>query len=156
MIIFLGGWLGCWKIIRPLTVFGYDDAPVGHFELEFDNVYIPPQNLVGKLGSGFEIGQSRLGPGRLHHCMRAIGLAERAISETVHRIQSRFVFGRSMAQNERIQAEIAACRAKCFQARLVTLEAAAQCDAFGALSARSSLSLAKFGVSSCFSFLFFL
>ncbi|WP_265468646.1 acyl-CoA dehydrogenase family protein [Arenimonas daejeonensis] len=119
------------RVVRPLTVFGYDDAPHGHVEIEFDNVRVPVANRLRESGSGFEIAQARLGPGRIHHCMRLIGLAQRALEAMLERARSREAFGRPIGQHGMAQEAIALSRCEIEQARLLTLQAAAALDAFG-------------------------
>jgi acyl-CoA dehydrogenase len=119
------------RVVRPLTVFGYDDAPHGHVELEFTNVRVPVANRLRESGSGFEIAQARLGPGRIHHCMRLIGLAQRALEAMVERARTREAFGRPIGQHGMAQEAIALSRCEIEQARLLTLQAAAALDAHG-------------------------
>ena len=119
------------RVLRPLTVFGYDDAPHGHVEIEFNNVRVPVANRLRESGSGFEIAQARLGPGRIHHCMRLIGLAQRALDAMVERARTREAFGRPIGQHGMAQEAIALSRCEIEQARLLTLQAAAALDAHG-------------------------
>jgi acyl-CoA dehydrogenase len=119
------------RVVRPLTVFGYDDAPHGHVEIEFDHVRVPVGNRLRESGSGFEIAQARLGPGRIHHCMRLIGLAQRALEAMVERARSREAFGRPIGGHGMAQEAIALSRCEIEQARLLTLQAAAALDAHG-------------------------
>jgi acyl-CoA dehydrogenase len=124
------------QVLRPLHVFGFDDAPHGHAEVHFDHVRVPLDHLILGPGRGFEIAQARLGPGRIHHCMRLIGLAERALASMVDRAHARVVFGKAIAAHGMAQAAIAQSRVQITQARLLTLHAAARIDAAGAKAAK--------------------
>ncbi|XP_047069202.1 probable acyl-CoA dehydrogenase IBR3 [Lolium rigidum] len=131
------------QIKRPLLVFGFDDAPHGHAEIIFDNVRVPATNMLLGEGRGFEIAQGRLGPGRLHHCMRLIGAAERGMDMMVERALSRTAFGKRIAQHGSFQSDLAKCRIELEQTRLLVLEAADQLDRHGNKKARGILAMAK-------------
>lgn len=131
------------KILRALTTLGYDDAPIGHADVVFENVRVPAENILLGEGRGFEIAQGRLGPGRIHHCMRLIGCAQRALEYACRRAVSRSTFGRKLAEHQSVREDIAKSFSEIEQARLLTLKTATRMDEVGARAARDLIAASK-------------
>jgi len=131
------------RIVRLLPVFGFDDAPHGHAEIDFENVRVPQNHVLLGEGRGFEIAQARLGPGRIHHCMRNIGVAERVLERTCKRLLSRVAFGKAIAEQSIWLERVANCRIMIDQARLLVLDAADKMDRLGNKAARREIAMIK-------------
>jgi len=134
------------RVVRPLTTLGYDDAPLGHAEVHFENVRVPVENILLGEGRGFEIAQGRLGPGRIHHCMRLIGSAQRAVEYACRRAVSRETFGRKLSDHQSVLEDIARSFSEIEQARLLTLKTARKMDEVGAKDARDLIAASKITV----------
>ena len=130
-------------IVRPMQVFGYNDSPEGHAEITFENVRVPVENIIVGEGKGFEIAQGRLGPGRIHHCMRSIGIAQRALDLMCKRVNERIVFGRPMIKQQSVREDIAISACQIEQARLMTLKAAQKMDLEGNKAAKDIIAMIK-------------
>lgn len=133
-------------VVRPLTTLGYDDAPLGHAEVHFENVRVPKENILLGEGRGFEIAQGRLGPGRIHHCMRLIGCAQRAVEYACRRAVSRETFGKKLSEHQSVLEDIARSFAEIEQARLLTMKTAQRMDEVGAKDARDLIAASKITV----------
>jgi acyl-CoA dehydrogenase len=131
------------KIIRPLTTLGYDDAPIGHAELVFENVRVPLENILLGEGRGFEIAQSRLGPGRMHHCMRLIGIGQRSLELACKRAEERTTFGRKLSKHQSVREEISRCFSEIEMARLLVLKTCHQIDQNGVSASIDMISATK-------------
>lgn len=134
------------KIIRPLTTLGYDDAPIGHAEMTFSDVRVPLENVLLGEGRGFEIAQGRLGPGRMHHCMRLVGVAQRALEISCKRATQRTTFGTPLEKNQSVREDIAKCFSEIEMTRLLVLKTAQRMDDVGAQAARDMIAATKISV----------
>ncbi|RLQ22994.1 acyl-CoA dehydrogenase [Seongchinamella sediminis] len=134
------------ELVRPLTTLGYDDAPLGHAELRFDNVRVPAENILLGEGRGFEIAQGRLGPGRIHHCMRLIGIAQRSLELACARAEQRETFGRKLSQHQSVREDISRCYSEIEMARLLVLKTCARMDEVGAKGAMDLIAASKTSV----------
>lgn len=134
------------EIIRPLTTLGYDDAPIGHAELRFDSVRVPTENILLGEGRGFEIAQGRLGPGRIHHCMRLIGIAQRSLEMACARSVSRTTFGRTLDRHQSVREDISKCYSEIEMARLLVLKTCAKMDEVGPKGAIDLIAASKTSV----------
>lgn len=133
-------------LVRPLTTLGYDDAPLGHAEVDFRNVRVPLENMLLGEGRGFEIAQGRLGPGRIHHCMRLIGAAQRSLELACVRVQQRTTFGRTLSQHQSVREDIARCFSEIEMARLLVLRTCERMDEVGPQEARDMIAASKTSV----------
>lgn len=131
------------EVLRSLSVYGYDEAPIGHMDMNFKEVRVPVENIIGAEGDGFSIAQARLGPGRIHHCMRLIGCAQRAVEIMCQRVDSRVAFGKKLSEQGSIREDIAKSVCEIEQARLLTLKAAARMDEAGYKEARDLIAMIK-------------
>ena len=134
------------EIVRALTTLGYDDAPIGHAEIRFNQVRVPAENVLLGAGRGFEIAQGRLGPGRMHHCMRLVGAAQRALEISCQRVQGRSTFGRKLAQHQSVREDIAKSFAEIEMARLLVQKTCHRMDRVGAQAARDMIAACKTSV----------
>lgn len=134
------------ELIRPLTTLGYDDAPIGHAEIRFNNVRVPAANLLLGEGRGFEIAQGRLGPGRMHHCMRLVGAAQRALELACQRVASRTTFGKTLSRHQSVREDIAKSFSEIEMARLLVLNTCRKIDSHGASESRDMIAACKTSV----------
>lgn len=134
------------ELVRPLTTLGYDDAPLGHAELRFTDVRVPEENILLGPGRGFEIAQGRLGPGRIHHCMRLIGIAQRSLELACARVEQRSTFGRTLSQHQSVREDISRCFSEIEMARLLVLKTCAKMDEVGAKGAMDLIAASKTSV----------
>ena len=134
------------ELVRPLTTLGYDDAPLGHAELCFTDVRVPAENILLGAGRGFEIAQGRLGPGRIHHCMRLIGIAQRSLELACARVEQRSTFGRTLSRHQSVREDISRCYSEIEMARLLVLKTCARMDEVGAKGAMDLIAASKTSV----------